>query len=394
LIKKEHIGIYIHVPFCERICSYCDYFVIGGKNNTEEYLDSLIKEIDLYISIYPDIITDSVITSIYIGGGTPSLLTDRKMGGLLSHLQHNFTLHERCEITTESNPSSIDKVKLSSYKASGITRLSIGVQTFNKRELGVLKRNHSPKGAIRSLEEAASVGFESLNLDIMFSIPGQSLETLSDTLDTAIALGTDHFSAYSLIYEPGTPLYEKWKAGKIQRLSDDKDAEFYAFVQNKLDSSRFKQYEVSNFGREGKECRHNLHAWHAGRYLAFGVSSHGYIGDRRYSNHRDLIKWHSDVRQGKLPVESYENISEQINKEENIFLPIRANGISENTFEKNTGSILPEPTKDRLSSWVDKRMVQKIEMISPDTVYRLTDKGYRYCDTITFDLIESLYIDK
>lgn len=390
MAKKEHIGIYLHIPFCERICSYCDYFVVGGKNNTQEYLDALFQEIDLYSSIYPDIITNSVISSIYIGGGTPSLLNAIQMDGLLSHLKDRFDLHERCEITTESNPSSIDLEKLKSFKASGVTRLSIGVQTFNKRELGILKRNHSPTVAIKSLEEAASVGFESLNLDIMFSIPGQSRDSLTDTLDTAISLGTDHFSAYSLIYEPGTPLYEKWKAGKIRRLSDDKDAEFYAFIQNKLDSSSFKQYEVSNFGREGKECRHNLHAWHAGRYLAFGVSSHGYIGDKRYSNHRDLKKWHSDIRQGKLPIESHEKITKTINIEENIFLPIRANGISESNFRHNTGEDLPLTTIERFSYWQDKNMIEKYDLNSCDTVYQLTKEGYRYCDTITFDLIDSL----
>jgi oxygen-independent coproporphyrinogen-3 oxidase len=244
--------------------------------------------------------------------------------------------------------------------------------------------------AEKTISEAVAIGFDSVNLDIIFSIPGQTNDTLDYTLNKALELGTDHFSAYSLIYEPGTPLYNDWKAGKLTRPNDDQDAAFYEKVQETLAAGGLKQYEVSNFSRPGKECSHNLHAWQAGEYFAFGVSSHGYIEGERYANHRDIAKWKDDIACGRLPIAEKDIIHPRTTIEENIFLPIRADGIDTYIFKRNTGKELPNELINRLQIWVERGYVEPHQISVDRTRYQLTAKGYRYCDSITYDLIDAL----
>ncbi|GAB5464604.1 MAG: radical SAM family heme chaperone HemW [Candidatus Kapaibacteriales bacterium] len=378
-------GIYIHIPFCEKICSYCDYFVVKGKDGIDGYLDSLLKEINLTATLEEEVVTGSEITSIYIGGGTPSLLSGDQMQKIIDLLRKSFQISDSAEITTESNPNSLDKEKLKQYKDIGINRISIGVQSFVKKELGLLTRNHSPKRAESAITEALEAGIESVNLDIIFSNPWQTLESLTHTLEKGISLGTNHFSAYSLIYEPDTPLFKKWKSGIVTKHDDDTDASFYEAVQDVLSMNSFTQYEVSNFSKEGNECRHNLHAWHGGEYFAFGASAHGYLNGRRFSKPRDIQKWQSYLSRDLLPIENTEVINLKERKEEMIFLPIRADGFSIKDYIHAIGVEPPAALINKLDDFSDKGMIK-----NENHRYKLTSKGYRVCDSITIDLINSL----
>jgi len=389
ILQTEKRGIYVHIPFCSKICSYCDYFVLPKNNQSlDQYLDALDKEVTNYCVSNSSLIGNSSISSLYIGGGTPSLLNSEQMHRLITIFRSHFIFDQEIEITTESNPASLDIEKLEHYRSGGINRISIGVQSFIKRELGVLKRNHSPKKAMSVLKDAMRAGFDSVNLDIIFSIPGQTEESLSYTLETALELGTNHFSAYSLIYEPGTPLYEKWKQGKIVRITDDDDARYYEQIQEILVANGLDQYEVSNFSQPGKQCQHNLHAWHGKEYFAFGVSSHGYLKGERFSNHRNLKKWLSDINAGERPIAAYEKIDQKARIEENIFLPLRADGISSKRFELNTGQALPIQVVKKLEQWQQSGHIGK-EYHDNDTIFRLTNTGYKFCDTITLSVIEA-----
>lgn len=382
-------GIYIHIPFCSKICSYCDYFVVAGAKGIEDYIRRLKIEIDLWCESERSAVSESEIISIYIGGGTPSLLSVEQLEEIVSHLKSYFSFSSTIEISMESNPASLSKEKLQGIRDIGFNRISIGVQSLIKRELGILTRNHSPMRAEKIIAEAVGAGFDSVNLDIIFAIPDQTDESLRYTLEKALDLGTDHFSAYSLIYEPGTPLYKQWKEGRINRPSEEEDASFYSHVQERLIAAGLNQYEVSNFAREGKECRHNLHAWHAGEYFAFGVSSHGYLLEKRFSNHRDIARWAEDVDKGKLPLATSEVLTKEQILEENIFLPIRADGLSEQRFKRNTGLELPESFKIEFAKWAAKGFGSIHEKDGGERIYKLSPRGYIFCDTITYELLNA-----
>ncbi len=374
-------GIYLHIPFCEHICSYCDFFVDKNINQIDEYVNLLIKEIEIDNKINQEI----EICSLYFGGGTPSLLTPIQFDKILNSINSRFTISCNCEISIESNPTSLSPDKLLEYKSLGINRISCGVQSFNKHELGVLKRNHSPKKAIKALEEIKRAGIDNVNLDIIFSIPGQTLNTLKKTLDIAIGLGTTHFSAYSLIFEENTPLYKRWKQGKIIKVEDEQDAYFYEFVIDYLLEHGFQQYEVSNFAKDKQVCHHNLHSWNSGEYYAYGVSSHGYIDGIRYSNHRNLKLYNDSIQKSKLPVGKSEILSEAEKLEEFIFLAIRANGIDLKEFENRFKIDLVSKLSNTIKALNEKCLIK----IENGRLY-LTKQGYKICDSITFKLIDEL----
>lgn len=391
-------GLYIHIPFCTKICHYCDFFVDKNTNNIDKYVSYLCKEIDLFFRNENNynLYYQSVLNTIYIGGGTPSLLSPTQLYSIIDTLKKYFSFSNELEFSFESNPGSITLENLIEYKKIGVNRISIGVQSFNKKELGFLKRSHSPKGAIKAIENAHKAGFDNINLDLIFSIPGQSLESWKYNLDMALSLNTHHISTYSLMYEKGTPLYNDWKNGKVLKVNEDDDAMFYNYTIELNKENGYEQYEVSNFARNKKFCNHNLSAWQSGEYFAFGVSSHGNLGDYRFNNFSNLNLYYTKLDANLLPIEknTFHNIKDRFS--ERIFLSIRANGLDLVRLSRDFNISFDNLILVFKNSKV-KKLIDENYMIFKDNQLYLTSKGYAVCDNITFlltELLENIFNDK
>lgn len=375
-------GLYIHFPFCKHICNYCDFYVLDTIEKTNSYIESLLIEFDLFFKNHPHFIK-SKINTIYFGGGTPSLMSPNHLNQIIAKIKEYLLLDDELEISMEANPSSLNKENITAYKEIGSNRLSIGVQSFVKKELGKLTRDHSPKKAIDSVNTAFESGINNISVDLIFSIPDQTPGSYEESLAIASSLPISHISTYSLIYEPGTKLYKKWKEGKFKKLSDDEDADLYERSIDLLSKKGFEQYEVSNFARNSKYCKHNLQAWQRGEYFAFGVSSHGHLDSIRFSNHRDIIKYSKDIDQGNLPVFSKEILTDREKIEESIFLGLRATGFNLETTLSNSNN--PNELMKRINE-----LMSEGYLIINDNNVSLTKRGYMICDNLSFQIINLL----
>lgn len=368
-------GLYIHIPFCATICSYCDFYIIKNQDTyIEKYVDYLVKEFEIFKSLNPD---EIVIDNIFIGGGTPSLLTPTQLETILSKVKECFTLLPNAEISMESNPASIDAQKLNEYKSVGINRISIGVQSFVKKELGILKRNHSPGLAEKVVTDAVNSGIETVNLDLIFSVPGQSLASWTYSIEKALDLGTNHFSTYNLTFEENTPLWNKMQSGKVVKYNDEVDEFMYFTAIEILTNRGFDHYEISNFAKTNNKCRHNLNTWNSGEYLAFGVSSHGFFEGSRYKNISNLQMYYELITKDKLPIIDSVKLHESDYSEELIVLGLRASGLDKAKIEIQIPSFFEKADKF-MNELIDKEFI-----VETKTHYKLTSKGYALCDSIT-----------
>ena len=270
-------SVYIHIPFCKTICSYCDFCKLNYDPKwTNDYLDMLTKEIEDYYKGEP-------INTIYIGGGTPSALSIDELRRLMD-IMHIFNMTIDAEITFECNIENIDYEKLSMLYRNGVNRLSMGVQTFNYKLLRILDRNHSKKEVIEKINMAKEIGFKNINIDLIYAIPSEMIEDLTDDLTSFIELDIPHISTYSLILEPNTKLY----INKTQAIDEDLDYDMYKLIISTLTNNGYKHYETSNFSRPGYESQHNLVYWNNKEYYGFGLGASGYINNVRYDNTRSI----------------------------------------------------------------------------------------------------------
>ena len=295
---------YIHIPFCERKCNYCDFTSLKGTDNQiEKYVNYLLKEIDIYGKNYD---LSEKQDTIYFGGGTPSLLPIDSLKIILSR----FFYDENTEITIEVNPKTVDIYKLKEYKNLGVNRLSIGIQTFNDENLKVLGRIHNSEEAIEVYNMAREVGFKNISLDIMFSLPNQTLEMLKIDLEKLIFLNPEHISIYSLIWEEGTKFFRDLKAGKLKETDNDLEATMYEYIIDYLKSKGYGHYEISNFSKKDFEARHNSIYWENKNYLGLGLSAAGYLGNLRYKNFFHLKDYYDKLDKNTLPVDEREELTE------------------------------------------------------------------------------------
>ena len=298
-------NIYIHIPFCERKCNYCDFTSLKGTDNQiEKYVNYLLKEIDIYSKKYD---LSEKQDTIYFGGGTPSLLPIGSLEKILS--KFNYT--ENTEITIEVNPKTVDANKLKKYKKLGINRLSIGIQTFDNDNLKVLGRIHSSEEAIEVYNLARECGFENISLDIMFSLRNQTLVMLQNDLEKIVSLNPNHISIYSLIWEEGTKFFRDLKSGKLKETDNDLEANMYEYIIQFLKSKDYIQYEISNFSKKGFESRHNSIYWENKNYLGLGLSAAGYLGNVRYKNFFNLKDYYNNLDKDILPVDEKEILTEE-----------------------------------------------------------------------------------
>lgn len=292
---KKPLGIYIHVPFCVRKCGYCGFYSAAlsddackykCENVLERYAIAVEKQILSQTFVPREIGSFDVnryyVDTIFLGGGTPSLLSSESMQRILSAIDSVFLVNKDVEITVESNPGTLNLEKLNGYKHSGVNRLSIGVQSFDDGELLQIGRIHDSKSAIKTIETCRIVGFQNINLDLIFSLPNQHLDGWTRNLKTAISLSPEHLSIYGLQLEEGTEFFERFSKGEFDETSDDLDIEMYHKTCDMLKSNGFEHYEISNWSKPSYECRHNLKYWQFGDYLGIGPSAASFVNGFRF----------------------------------------------------------------------------------------------------------------
>jgi oxygen-independent coproporphyrinogen III oxidase len=320
LNPTNEISIYIHVPFCQSKCGYCDFYSLPYKTNHsifDDFTSALQQEIKIR---FEECTSNSKVKTIFLGGGTPSLLSCDQIKKIVDTLHEYFNLTDLTEFTIEVNPGTVSSENLKLYREIGINRISIGVQAFEDDLLDKLERIHSSKQACEAFEFARNAGYENINIDLLFGFPGQSLANLEHSLKQAIVLNPEHLSIYNLIYEDGTPFQSKLEAGSLKVLNEETEEKLYNFTVDFLQDSKFKRYEISNYCQPGFNCEHNLGYWNYRPYLGFGPSAHSFDGNFRRWNNRDLKNYILNLKSGKSPVYEAEEINKQVKFEEWIFL--------------------------------------------------------------------------
>ena len=330
--RKENspMEIYIHIPFCIRKCDYCDF--LSGPSGPEEqadYIQALLREIQAVEEG-----EGRSVSSIFIGGGTPSVLDERLLGDILREIRNRFKMEEDAEITIEVNPGTANIGKLQAYREMGINRLSIGLQSPEDRELKILGRIHNYGQFLETYQEARTVGFDNINIDLMSAIPDQTYEGWVKNLRTVAELEPEHISAYSLIVEEGTP----FAARKLNLPDEDTEYNMYEATAQILKEYGFEQYEISNYARKGRECRHNVGYWTRQDYLGFGLGASSLYGKERFANTADMKKYLENSKNPEKIREKEPSLTREDEMAEFMFLGLRmTKGISKADFQRCFG---------------------------------------------------------
>lgn len=324
------LGIYIHIPFCNSKCAYCDFYSrCGTKHEYGEYTEALVR----HISEAQMRSSDYVVDTIYFGGGTPTAIGERNLIRILNEVCHSFKISEDCEITTEANPNSVTLRGLKKLRRAGFNRISFGMQTKDPSELRVLGRTHTFDDVKNAVEWSRKAKFKNVSLDLMYGLPSQSVDSFLDSLDAAIALSPEHISCYSLKLEEGTPLAERPET--LYLPSDDEQADMYLAAVTRLFDEGYVQYEISNFAKEGYLSRHNMKYWTLGEYWGFGPSAHSLVGRKRFSYIRDTALYIDAMNTHGEVIDKIETINDFARCGEYLMLGLRtAEGISGDVVEK------------------------------------------------------------
>lgn len=367
----KKLEVYIHIPFCVKKCDYCDF--LSGPSDAQtmsDYVSALCTEMELSREKFREYCVDT----IYIGGGTPSILDETLIAKILDTLRGFAHVDPASEISIECNPGTLTKEKLETYKKAGINRISLGLQSANNHELKSIGRIHSYDEFVESFKLAREVGFDNINVDLMSALPNQSLETYKMSLKKVIALNPEHISAYSLIVEDDTPLKDKVFNNEVTLPGEDVEREMYYLTKELLEKSSYNRYEISNYAKEGYECRHNVGYWKRVEYIGFGVGGATLYQNLRYSNLREVIKYiavldeYADVEQLKTDVEV---LSENDQMEEFMFLGLRMiDGISKADFKKQF-----ERTIESVYGEAIEKLKSQELLIEEGDKIRLTERG-------------------
>lgn len=310
-------GIYVHIPFCYSRCSYCGFFSTTELSQRSIYVDAVLKEYELRRTYLP---AGERIRTIYLGGGTPSQLSNSDLARLLRVLQ----VAEAEEVTIEANPSDMTEAKLKAWQAMGINRLSIGVQSFDEGRLAFLNRRHGSKQAKKVIRLAQELGYTNISIDLMYALPYQTMELWQADIDTALSFGVQHISTYCLSYEQGTTLWRLKEKGLVRETDDELANAMYAYLCHRLQEAGFTHYEVSNFSLPGYESKHNSSYWDGTPYLGLGAGAHSYDGQSRQWNVANLSKYLRDIMNGKVPFKR-EKLTETEKYNEQVMLGLRTN---------------------------------------------------------------------
>ena len=373
--RRIPLELYVHIPFCVRKCQYCDFLSGPSDEETKDrYIEALLKEIRA-----AEHTEDYEIVSVFIGGGTPSALKAEAIASIMRTLQEKFFFCEDAEVTIEANPGTVDLEKLTIYRNVGINRLSLGLQSTDAEELKLLGRIHSYEEFLKSYEWAREAGFSNINIDLMFAIPGQTGEAWRQHLYQVAELNPEHISAYSLIIEEGTPFAEQ----NLDLPDEDTEYQMYEDTAEILERYGYRQYEISNYAKQGYMCRHNAGYWQRREYLGFGLGASSLYRGMRFSNTRRMQEYLKESRNPDQIRKDVTVLSRNERIEEFMFLGLRmTEGISEKKFEENFDVRLMDVYGDILQKYEETGFMEHIE-----TKWRLTRKGIHVSNHILADFL-------
>ena len=321
-LKSKPFSLYVHVPYCAKRCGYCDFNTyvpseLDKDDQIQSWLTSAIKELDLIKKVTNQ---DLVIDTIFFGGGTPSLLEPEVINEFLENVSRRYSLKSKIEITLEANPDTITQEKSDYWLASGVNRISIGMQSSTKNVLQTLDRTHNPENVLNSVKILKDAGFINYSLDLIYGTPGESLEDWDKTLNDALALEPPHISAYSLVIEPGTKMGAKLNRGEISNVSDDDAADKYSLAEQVFSSHKYEWYEISNWSRSEMQCQHNLNYWRGNNWWGIGPGAHSHINGVRWWNEKLPKNWREKLTRNQSPALAREILSERQIKDEKLML--------------------------------------------------------------------------
>lgn len=341
------LALYIHVPFCIHKCLYCDFYSTTRRDLLPRYLKALQQEVVHYAA--SPLFSGQSLSTIYWGGGTPSLLPPDDLQRLMRQITAAWPLSGEAEITLEANPGALDSSHLPGYRTAGINRLSLGIQSFDDRELALLSRIHNAADAEAAFAAARRAGFEDLSLDLIFALPGQSLATWHHSLQRALDLGPEHLSLYSLTIEPETPLHREVAAGRLHPCDEELEREMLLAGKETLEAAGYDHYEISSYARPGRTARHNRHYWSGLPYLGLGPAAHSFAGGERWWNSRDLHRYITEAAAGRIAPAGREHIGRNEAMGERLLLGLRrAEGVDLAAWQRDFGSDLLQAARPAL----------------------------------------------
>ena len=369
-MQKKPTSAYVHIPFCTQICYYCDFSKVFIKNQpVDSYLEHLLEEFRSY-----DI---QKLRTLYIGGGTPTALSAPQLEVLLAGLTKNLDLSVLEELTIEANPGDLDADKIAVLKQSPVNRVSLGVQTFDDKMLKKIGRSHLEKDIYENIDRLKLAGFDNISIDLIYALPGQTMEQVKENVAKAIGLDIPHMSLYSLILENHTVFMNRMRRGKLPLPKEELEAEMFEYIIAELERAGFEHYEISNFSKIGFESRHNLMYWDNAEYYGIGAGASGYVNGVRYKNHGPIRHYLSAVEEGNARI-TEEHLSQKEQMEEEMFLGLRKkSGVSMARFEEKFGRSFDELYGEIVRDLVQKGLMQ----IEGDRV-RMTKRGLFLGDTV------------
>lgn len=378
-MKDKELGIYIHIPFCKSRCYYCDFISYSNKYEViEEYTQSIIKEINSYN------LENYNVTTIYIGGGTPSYIDSKFIMMILENLENNLknnkTGFNEIEITIEVNPGTINKIKLENYKLAGINRISIGLQSTNNDILKKIGRIHTFEEFIISYDLIRNLKFKNINVDLMIGLPGQRIRDINQSINEIINLNPNHISVYSLILEENTKLNDLIINGQMNLPDESLERQMYKYVKNRLELEGYIHYEISNFSKKGEESKHNINCWEQKEYIGIGLAAHSYLGEKRFSNTQNIEEYISNIKNNEPDknriIHEVQNIEDK--KKEYMLLGLRKlEGVSISKFKQKFKQNPIYIFRKQLEILVQERLVE----IDGDYI-KLTTKGLDFANIV------------
>jgi oxygen-independent coproporphyrinogen-3 oxidase len=380
IMNFSQTGLYIHIPFCKSKCPYCDFYSTVKLNYIDAYIEALLKEIELKKNLLPT----NQLTSIYFGGGTPSLLNEVHLSKIFEAINQFFSLAKNCEITIEVNPENVSNANAQMWKATGFNRISIGTQSFDDETLKFLGRKHSAAKNIEAINILTSGGFTDISADIIYGIPGQPQLTIQHSLTTLIDNKVKHISAYHLSIEPNTVFGILHKKNKLATLPEEESFTQYLFVCNFLKSKGYNHYEISNFSKKNFESRHNSGYWFGMKYIGIGASAHSYTGEKRMWNVANIYKYINSINNGRTDFFEEETLSIKDKFNDYVITSLRtSNGLSLSYVKDFFGIHYYNHILKTLEKYKDLKDL----MIFETNRIILTDKGMFVSDGIMEDFI-------
>ncbi len=348
------LGLYIHIPFCVSKCKYCDFYSVAAQDEEkkEKYVEALCK----HMQEYKLQAKNYIVSSVYFGGGTPSLLSEKHLKTLMKAVKKNFRISQRCEVSIEVNPGTVDELKLKTMKKLGINRLSIGAQSFDEMELLGCGRIHTPQDIYNCVAAARSAKFDNISLDLIYGLPDQSKQSLFNSLDQAFRLNVEHISLYGLKIEEGTPFW--YNRHNLNLPDEDSECDMYFEAVERLRHAGFRQYEISNFAKRGKACKHNLRYWNCDEYIGLGPAAHSYFGGKRFSFKRDfnlyLASFDESSKVSQTLLDEYVDIPPQARIAEYVMLRFRLfEGVNLVKFYKRFGRSFEELYYEKMRPYIN-----------------------------------------